>query len=119
MLAAVNRLEGFDDHAIGRVHFAVRGQTLYLSAQTAGAYACDEQLAVQWTGDEDVSFSLRSKCLTTCLRAMRQAREVIFGIPDALERNSPVTVTPDATDVYHSLYLLMSTVNHRGPEERK
>lgn len=119
MLAAVSRLEGFDDQALGKVHFAVRGQTLHLSAQTAGAYSCDEQIAVQWTGEEDVSFNLRSKCLTTCLRPLRHVREIILGIPDSLEKNSPVTVTPDATDPYHSLYLLMSTANHRGPEGRK
>jgi hypothetical protein len=48
------------------------------------------------------------------MKPLRHVREIIFGIPDVLKTNSPVTVTPDATDVYHPLYLLMSTVGPRA-----
>jgi DNA polymerase-3 subunit beta len=116
---AVNRLKGFVDHEIGKVHFDVRGQILSISAQTEGSYLADEELNIGWTGKQDVSFCLRAKGLLTCLRAMRHQRDVIFGIPDSLEKYSAVTLTPGVSDAYNSLYLLTSAGNHRGTDERK
>ena len=50
MLAAVDRLKGFDDNPVGMILFDIQGQTLELRAQTPGAYEAVEQLPVQWPG---------------------------------------------------------------------
>ena len=122
MLAAVDRLKGFDDNPVGVILFDIQGQTLELRAQTPGAYEAVEQLPVQWSGP-DTRFCLRARCLSSCLPPIRSAKQVFFGVPDQSageqRKKVPVALTAKAGDPYNSLYLLMPTAVTRGAEERK
>ena len=121
MLAAVNRLSGFDDNPVAMILFDIQGHTLELRARTPGAYEAVEQLSVEWLG-ADTRFCLRAHCLMSCLPPLRCAERVVFGIPDRAaggpQERVPIALTAKAGDPYDSLYLLMPTAVTRGAEER-
>lgn len=122
LLAAIERLKGFDDSQTGLILFDLRVSTLVLRAQALGAYESVEQLEVEWLG-EDAHFCLRAQCLMSCLPQLRGAKDVILGIPERRpnerKRNLPVALTAKDGDPYNALYLLMPTANSRSTEERK
>jgi len=119
LLGAVDRIKGFDDHAISTIMFDVKGTVMELHAQTTGSYESVEQISIRWTGP-DIQFCLKAINLLSCLQPLREAEFMYFGIPDNFgkKKNIPVVLTAKEVDPYNTLYLLMPSATVRRAEER-